>query len=757
MSKKKKKNQPEEPHKPRIEGIKLDLLFLGAIFILVFFFFREIILGKNQIWEDLIEFLYPLRNFAAVSLREGRIPFWCPYIFGGMPFLAEPQTAIFYPLNLIFALFVRNGHLPYRILELQVVLHFFIAGALMYIVLRAKKLSNWASFSGAVVFTFSAFLVFHVIHGNIINTVAWFPGLFYLMERAFDHPRLRETAFYSLGLFFVSLAGYPQLIVYWILFQGFYFLWRIGTERTLIISRTAVMFISVGLFYLLWMWQLKSTSFMVNFTERKVLTFSASAENSIPLLQLPQRLFLPEFFGMIHQNISPPPYFWGGPSWGFWETAIFVGLTSLLLAAIALQVRLKDKRIVFFGVSAVLAIILAAGKYGLLYWIIYKLIPPIRRFRIPPRFASFLSLSVAILAAYGFDSLQQVKTNTLKWILKLLAVAIIVGFSIVLFSLNTPSTPVGLVKRTYMLRSSVRLIAVSLILILIFWSMLKGVKRFVYLIPVIIFIELYSFGHIFPLSDIDAESYYSEANLPRFIRQDKGVYRINIRKKNTPPLLPRNIGPVIGREIVDGYEVLRLDRYARLYSNIPRPIFFDLLDVKYFVEDNKKPKYAAFKLNEDRLGRGFFVKNVKVLPEDSILKRFENGWQGYRDTALVESDIFTHSFSDSASIKIINVKGGDLKARITAKNTAFLVLSEVWFPERKVFIDGKETPVYPVDLSLMGVVIPKGKHTLELKYVPDSFRKGMLLTILGLFIAIVFIFVPQDKIPFMSKSKIDKK
>ena len=93
------------------------------------------------------------------------------------------------------------------------------------------------------------------------------------------------------------------------------------------------------------------------------------------------------------------------------------------------------------------------------------------------------------------------------------------------------------------------------------------------------------------------------------------------------------------------------------------------------------------------------------------------------------------------------MKGGNLKAKITARDTVFMVLSEVWFPERKVFIDGRETPVYVTNYVLMGIKVPKGEHVLELKYVPDSFRKGLMFTLLGLLISIVMIFISQEKFP----------
>jgi hypothetical protein len=42
---------------------------------------------------------YPYRDFVASALREGRIAFWNPYLFGGAPMLANQQAAVLYPLH----------------------------------------------------------------------------------------------------------------------------------------------------------------------------------------------------------------------------------------------------------------------------------------------------------------------------------------------------------------------------------------------------------------------------------------------------------------------------------------------------------------------------------------------------------------------------------------------------------------------------------------------------------------------------------
>ena len=38
------------------------------------------------------------RAFAAASLRSGHLPLWNPFTYGGEPFLAGFQSAVFYPL-----------------------------------------------------------------------------------------------------------------------------------------------------------------------------------------------------------------------------------------------------------------------------------------------------------------------------------------------------------------------------------------------------------------------------------------------------------------------------------------------------------------------------------------------------------------------------------------------------------------------------------------------------------------------------------
>src|ERR1051326_7923129 len=51
---------------------------------------------------DLVTSFYPYRTLAARAVRQGRLPLWNPYMLSGAPFLANAQSALFYPPNFLY-------------------------------------------------------------------------------------------------------------------------------------------------------------------------------------------------------------------------------------------------------------------------------------------------------------------------------------------------------------------------------------------------------------------------------------------------------------------------------------------------------------------------------------------------------------------------------------------------------------------------------------------------------------------------------
>jgi hypothetical protein len=67
-----------------------------------------------------------------------------------------------------------------------------------------------------------------------------------------------------------------------------------------------------------------------------------------------------------------------------------------------------------------------------------------------------------------------------------------------------------------------------------------------------------------------------------------------------------------------------------------------------------------------------------------------------------------------------------------ADRRALLVLTDSWFPGWKASVDGDDVPIERVDYLIRGVPVPAGKHRVEFRYEPASWRAGFVVSLLAL-------------------------
>ncbi len=73
--------------------------------------------------------------------------------------------------------------------------------------------------------------------------------------------------------------------------------------------------------------------------------------------------------------------------------------------------------------------------------------------------------------------------------------------------------------------------------------------------------------------------------------------------------------------------------------------------------------------------------------------------------------------------------------KTTTGAPGLLMLSEVYYPAWKAYVDGEPAPLYRADHLFRAVPVPAGEHTVELRYESRSLRVGTaisLLTVLAL-------------------------
>ncbi|HYC58579.1 MAG TPA: YfhO family protein [Thermoanaerobaculia bacterium] len=118
---------------------------------------------------DHFDYFQPLRYFTAQELSAARLPLWNPYSASGEPWLANPQTGVFYPPSWLFLA------LPFDIAYmLFLLLHLVILGWGAYL-LFARFASRGAAMVGAAALMFSGPVLSLLDISTILTTLAWTP------------------------------------------------------------------------------------------------------------------------------------------------------------------------------------------------------------------------------------------------------------------------------------------------------------------------------------------------------------------------------------------------------------------------------------------------------------------------------------------------------------------------------------------------------------------------------------------------------
>ncbi|MFZ2362710.1 MAG: hypothetical protein WA040_25440, partial [Anaerolineae bacterium] len=137
---------------------------------------------------DAFAYFTPYRDYANAALRAGRLPLWNPYLFMGAPFLANPQTAIFYPLHWPFiALPAAQSLLA------SLALHIWLAGLGAAVFVRRVARLGWlAALTAGLIWSLSGYLGARAGQINQVSVMAWLPWLLTLLEASV--PRWRLTS-----------------------------------------------------------------------------------------------------------------------------------------------------------------------------------------------------------------------------------------------------------------------------------------------------------------------------------------------------------------------------------------------------------------------------------------------------------------------------------------------------------------------------------------------------------------------------------
>ena len=255
-----------------------------------------------------------------------------------------------------------------------------------------------AALIGAIGFEFNGFFIGHRGHYNMLAVVVWLPGVLWLLDRAWRavQPRFAVAWAVAAGLALsqMAMAGHPQVTLYCALMIVAYMAyrwagalrqsggWRARLRVPALFVLAGVLAGGIAAIALLPAAELLSRSLRSDPSYNFSTQYSLLPRNLVGLL-------VPEFLG------------WSGT-----EFRIYAGVLTLVLAVAAWVVParpLPERR--FFSIAAVVALLVALGGFTSLYGLIYRFVPGFASIRVSSRAFYIANLALAVLAAFGAESL----------------------------------------------------------------------------------------------------------------------------------------------------------------------------------------------------------------------------------------------------------------------------------------------------------------------------------------------------------------
>ncbi|CAN5904551.1 hypothetical protein BH23ACT11_BH23ACT11_03810 [soil metagenome] len=137
--------------------------------------------------------------------------------------------------------------------------------------------------------------------------------------------------------------------------------------------------------------------------------------------------------------------------------------------------------------------------------------------------------------------------------------------------------------------------------------------------------------------------------------------------------------------------------------------------------------------NTEALPRAWIVHSARQSTPQDALSLLDSGEVDPRRTALLEEappDLRQPANASADEVSVESYKPDQIKLEVSTGATGLLVLSEVYFPAWKAYVDGEPSSLYRTNYLFRGVPIPKGEHTVELRYESSSLRLGILISVL---------------------------
>lgn len=771
------------------------LLFSLIALIIVFIFKDFILLKKIYLFKDFgsdsINISYPSYYSLANYIEQEGIPKW---LFSqGMGQNVFP-AGLSDPFSLLIILMGKN--LVYYSIFFVELLKIFCAGFFFHFFLKKINLSDYAAFIGAILYSFSGFVVLGG-QWNIFSTQAVYIALLlYSFEKLYQDD---SWILFPVAIFLI--ASHQPVDVYFIgMFLLFYILFRLLGDRRdkrMKISGLLTRVVLLGMTGLA-----VSALFFINGLQIMLESPRVGGDASYFGSLIAQPVFGLEnqVYGKSHYLTALMRFFscdilGSGSKFRGWYNYIeaplfYCGLLTLVTFPHFLSLSDKRKKIIFIFVTVLFAIAIIFPFFRYSYWLYTG-----NYYRI---FSFFAAIALILAALKSLDYMDAGNNADIK----ITAGTILV----LLFILYYPYTNAQIINRDIRNAVAVFLVVYSLLIYLLrFPSIKNAVKMMLLAVMVAELIWLYNpavnkrsviLGR--ELSQKIGYNDYTTDALAFVKSHDKTFFRVN-KDYYSGRAVHEGLNDANAQEFYGtaSYHVFNQLNYINFLEELgiiekrneygtrwsrgltKYPLLHSFASVKYALTREQNPHllHFGYDLFQDKFGDVQVLKNKYALPlgftyekyiplndfkalpqnrkiitlykaaviDDSLYHDF--GRLEKYDPDNIREDYFNKEYFNDIKLlsrNTLNIsEQGQNKIRgtINVDQDKILFFSIPFDRGWAVQVDGKNIRPMMINIGFIGVPVEKGFHKIELSFTPVYFYTGAVISFMGLVLLICLIFV----------------
>lgn len=712
---------------------------------------------------------YSFRQFAAQHFREhGSIPEWSPYIFGGMPFIANTGHGdTFYPTFLLRLL------LPVDVgMSLGFLIHLVLAGTFMFVFLRGIGLGWVGSFVGGGAYLMSGQIVSLVSpgHDGKLFVSAFLPLALLFLYRAVTTGMWRQYLYFGAVVGLALITPHFQMVYYLLMAAGFFWLYLVFLHdpgnRPEPWWRSALLF-GGGLVFGFALAAIQLLPFIeyIQFSPRGAgggasVGWDYAVSWSMPPEELINVVW-PAFSGILEHYWGRNPFKLHGE---------YLGAAALVVATFAFVGKGGTGHRIrwFFVFLAGYGVLFALGGHTPFYHLPYNVLPGISLTRAPSMIFFIVSFATAALAALGTERLvrrEAVSRTPFFWWGGVAAAAVLFAFIggwrgvMDAFVLPERAGAVPVAYDPFTVDTLRVLVFVGLAAGLV-WMVIGSRIRSVavgFALGAVVLLDLWSAGRHFIRFSPPAEVTFAADEVVQAVRTDGRLFRVlPVGAYGENYLMAHGVRSILGYH---GNELHRYDELLggkNVWRMLGNPNVWDVLAVRYLVahqpiqaeflepvmegvvtSHERQPTYL-YRVR-DAAPFAWLVREALKLPDEQILPVLWDQRFDPRRMVLVP-DYSPHGRSDSElegmpepvefGVVAEEPRAGLLRFRLDepAPEPMYLFVSENYYPSWHARVDGEEVPVLRAQFSLMAVPVAPGAREVEFFFRSRAYRHGRLLT-----------------------------